>query len=99
MHRYFMGIGTPTDIMTFPYEALDVSGVQAMEQVAGGDLVISMDHIRENAVTAGWSARDELLFVIVHGVLHLLGWDDQTGRDRDAMLARQHELLGLWART
>ncbi len=93
-HVEFMDIDEPTDIMTFPYEADDddVWG----EGEAGGDLMISVDRAAENAIEAGWSTIDEMHFLIVHGLLHLLGWDDHTPEDRASMLAHQRELIDQW---
>ena len=94
MHRGFMGLDSPTDIMTFPYESDGSPGDPAMEQ--GGDIVISVDTARTNALEAGWATADELKFLVLHGVLHLLGWDDATNEDRASMLARQSTLLMSW---
>ena len=92
-HREFMDIDEPTDIMTFPYaDEDDIWG----ESEPGGDLMISVDTADENATIAGWFLADELLFLVAHGTLHLLGWDDQTAEDRAAMLAHQHQLLASW---
>lgn len=98
MHSDFMGIDTPTDIMTFPYGDSDEGFPSAAEEELGGDLVISIEHARENAATAGWTDIDEVLFLVTHGVLHLLGWDDHGDAARGAMLARQLELLEAWRR-
>lgn len=96
MHKDYMGIETPTDIMTFPYGGGDVEFPGAIPDESGGDLVISVDRAGENAVLARWSIEEELMFLVVHGVLHLLGWDDLSELDRDAMLARQQQLLQEW---
>ncbi|MCA9832797.1 MAG: rRNA maturation RNase YbeY [Thermomicrobiales bacterium] len=92
-HVEYMGIDGPTDIMTFPYaDEEDVWG----DSEAGGDLMISVDRAAANAADAGWSTANELHFLIAHGLLHLLGWDDHYPADREAMLARQHALLASW---
>lgn len=104
-HVEFMGIDSPTDIMTFPYEVDEFgfdfdfefdmdAGPGNGEQ--GGDLLISVDRAADHAGDAGWDTRQEILFVVIHGVLHILGWDDLTEDDRAAMLARQHVLLHEW---
>lgn len=92
-HIEFMDIDEPTDIMTFPYA--DEDDVWGNDQ-HGGDLIISVDRARSNALDAGWDEEDELFFLIAHGLLHLLGWDDNTDNDRSKMLARQRELLDSW---
>lgn len=86
LHRQFMGIDEPTDIMTFPYG----------DESPGGDLAISADHARARAVEWGNSPAEEILFLVAHGVLHLLGWNDTSPARRDAMLQRQTELVGRW---
>lgn len=100
-HAEYMDIDEPTDIMTFPYEDEDDAFAGAVaddwdDTVQGGDLIISVDTAAENARSAGWSLEDELRFLVAHGVLHLLGWDDPTDDERAAMLARQSELLSSW---
>lgn len=101
-HAEFMGLDEPTDIMTFPYEEEDDAFSGAMpddwnDTAQGGDVIISVDTAAENALVAGWSLEDELQFLVAHGVLHLLGWDDATDAERAAMLTRQAELLRSWA--
>lgn len=92
-HVEFMDIDEPTDIMTFPYsDEDDVWG----DSQRGGDLIISVDRARSHAHYVEWREEDELFFLIVHGILHLLGWDDHTENDRTRMLAHQQELLDSW---
>jgi probable rRNA maturation factor len=86
LHLQFMGIDEPTDIMTFPYG----------DDTPGGDLAISVDHALACASEWGNSPAQEIEFLTAHGVLHLLGWHDTSPAQRDAMLARQEELVGLW---
>jgi probable rRNA maturation factor len=89
LHRHFMGIDEPTDIMTFPATEED-SGVQ------GGELVISVDHARTQAAAWGHTPGDEVRFLVVHGLLHLLGWRDESDDDRQRMLDRQQALFDRW---
>ena len=86
MHRDYMQIDEPTDIMTFPSDP-DFDGV------VGGDLVISVDTARLQAPDHNQSTSQELEFLIAHGVLHLLDWDDKDPNDRIRMLDRQREIL------
>ena len=91
IHRDFMGIDTPTDIMTFP------NGEPGVEP-HGGELVISVDHARTQASAWGLSAEEEIRFLVTHGLLHLLGWRDETDEQRQAMLKRQQHLFDEWQR-
>lgn len=98
-HAAFMGMDTPTDIMTFPYEdesfdlAPDSDGGMTEQ---GGDVMISVDRAEQHAQEEGWELSSELFFLVSHGVLHVLGWDDATGEDRSRMLERQSSLLQEW---
>ena len=89
LHRDFMGIDTPTDIMTFPAD-------ESAGEIQGGELAISVDHARTQAVEWGFSPGEEVAFLTVHGLLHLLGWRDDTNEQRQSMLERQHALIEQW---
>ena len=80
-HDYF------TDIITFDYsEGSRISG----------DLFISVDSVRENSVEYGTDFTDELHRVIVHGVLHLIGYDDHTDEETSVMRSKEDYYLSLF---
>ena len=79
-HDYF------TDIITFDYCEGDT---------VSGDLFISIDSVRENAAFYGTEFKDELNRVIVHGVLHLIGYDDHSEEDIKEMRAKENYYLSL----
>lgn len=79
-HDYF------TDIITFDY---------CEGNVLSGDLFISVDSVRENALYYGTEFDDELNRVIVHGVLHLIGYDDHTESDIAMMRSKENYYLDL----
>jgi probable rRNA maturation factor len=89
LHRDFMGIDTPTDIMTFPAD-------ESSGENPGGELAISVDHAMTQAVEWGFSPGEEVAFLTVHGLLHLLGWRDESIEQRQSMLERQHALIDRW---
>ncbi len=75
-----------TDIITFDYCEGDV---------VSGDLFISIDSVRENALYYGTEFKDELNRVIVHGILHLIGYDDHSEEDILQMRAKENYYLSL----
>ena len=79
-HDYF------TDIITFDYCEGDT---------VSGDLFISVDSVRENASFYGVEFADELNRVIVHGILHLIGYDDHSEEDIREMRAKENYYLSL----
>lgn len=79
-HDYF------TDIITFDYCEGDR---------LSGDLFISVDSVRENSVEFGTEFKDELNRVIIHGLLHLVGYDDHTEKDIKIMRSKENYYLSL----
>lgn len=61
-----------------------------------GELIVSLETASREAVNHGWSLRAELLLYVVHGLLHLCGYDDLTDEARPVMRAREREILALW---
>jgi probable rRNA maturation factor len=61
-----------------------------------GELIVSFETAIREAHAHGWSPRAELLLYIVHGLLHLCGYDDLTDEARPLMRKRERELLGIW---
>lgn len=74
-----------TDIVTFP---LTDSG-----DVISSEFCISLDRIAENSLNFGRSFESELLRVIIHGVLHLIGYDDHKDEERSRMREKEEECL------
>ena len=79
-HDYF------TDIITFDYCEGDH---------LSGDLFISVDSVRENSIEYGTEFNDELNRVIVHGILHLIGYDDHCDEDIVQMRKKEDYYLSL----
>lgn len=73
-----------TDIITFDY---------CEGSTLSGDLIISVDSVRENAAFYGVPFADELNRVIVHGLLHLIGYDDHSDADVAVMRAKENYYL------
>jgi probable rRNA maturation factor len=72
-----------TDIITF----------QLTEQAIHGDLFISTDRVADNATTLGVPFEQELLRVMVHGVLHLAGYSDKTPEEEILMRTKENEWI------
>lgn len=78
-HNYY------TDVITFDNSSGDHTG---------GEIYISIDTVRSNAAEYGGSVNDELLRVMIHGVLHLCGYDDATEEERNNMRKMEDRWLG-----
>ena len=87
INRERLGHDFYTDIVTFP--------LTDCETVLSSEFCISIDRIKENAETFGRSFESELHRVIIHGVLHLIGFDDHTEEDEKEMREKEEEALKL----
>ena len=94
MNHQFLGIDEPTDVLSFPDEADDfVQGI-ASEPLLG-DIAIALPTAVRQANDAGHALADELAHLLVHGILHLRGYDHVNGGDEEArMRAREEHYLG-----
>jgi probable rRNA maturation factor len=77
VHIDFLGIDGPTDVITFPY----------------GEIVVCAEIARENAARYGATLDDELALYVIHGLLHLNGFDDLEPAAARRMRARQAKIL------
>ena len=84
MNRKYLGHDYFTDIITFDYSE---------GEVLSGDLFISVDTVRSNASFYSAEFDDELDRVIVHGLLHLIGYDDHSEEEFAAMKEKENYYL------
>jgi len=93
LNRRHRGVDASTDVLAFPSEAkgpfVDAPGLPRYL----GDVIISFPRAKAQAAEAGNKLSAELQLLVVHGVLHLLGYDDQTGPERARMWCAQQTVL------
>lgn len=94
LNREHRGVDGPTDVLSFAAEEGEDFPSAPDQPRYLGDIAVSVETVRRNAAEAGLSVRDEIDHVLVHGVLHLLGWDHETDEDEAAMRAREEAYLG-----
>ena len=85
----YLNHDTYTDIITFEYND---SGLPILS-----DIYISLDRCRENAKVLNLSLTNEVHRIIIHGVLHLLGYKDKNIKDKDLMTSKEDYYLSLRA--
>lgn len=86
MNLEYLNHDTYTDIITFDYTE---------GSVVGGDIFISIDRVKENALKFKTEFLNELSRVIVHGVLHLVGYKDKTTKEKGLMRSKEDFYLTL----
>eukprot|EP00326_Haptolina_ericina_P028135 CAMPEP_0181184604 /NCGR_PEP_ID=MMETSP1096-20121128/9057_1 /TAXON_ID=156174 ORGANISM="Chrysochromulina ericina, Strain CCMP281" /NCGR_SAMPLE_ID=MMETSP1096 /ASSEMBLY_ACC=CAM_ASM_000453 /LENGTH=166 /DNA_ID=CAMNT_0023273381 /DNA_START=44 /DNA_END=544 /DNA_ORIENTATION=- len=83
LNRQWRGVDRPTDVLSFPLD----------DEVLLGDLVISVDTAQREATERGYALRDEIRVLLVHGLLHLLGYDHETDASEHAEMASAEQRL------
>jgi probable rRNA maturation factor len=86
LNRRFLGHRGPTDVLTFP-------GEHRQGDPVIGEVIISVERARAQAAAARWSVGREVALLLVHGVLHLGGYDDHSRRAAAAMRERERVVL------
>ena len=86
INNQFLGHNYFTDIITFDY---------TRKKRVGGDIYISLDTVKSNAIDLGESIHEELYRVIVHGLLHLCGIDDKGPGEREIMERHENNALSI----
>ena len=96
-NQRFMGRSGPTDVLAFPLEHLTPGEVPARQQngppVSLGDVIIAPAYVRRNATDLGSQFEDEVSLMVVHGILHLLGYDHGNDEEAETMESREKVLL------
>lgn len=92
INRDYLQRDKPTNVISFAMQEGEGSGVQPDLL---GDIVISADTAARDAAEAGLPLESELFFLLLHGILHLLGYDHERGTEEDArrMEAREREIF------
>jgi probable rRNA maturation factor len=90
MNREYLNHNYFTDVITFEYSG---------EKVVSGDVFISVDQVFINAEHYHTGPSEELRRVMIHGVLHLLGYDDTHEEEKKEMRKMENEALNLWQKS
>jgi probable rRNA maturation factor len=89
LNREFLGIDAPTDVLSFPADFIDPDS----QHPYLGDILVSVQRACQQADLQNHSAKQELLLLIVHGVLHLLGYDHAAEDEKAQMWFLQDQIL------
>jgi probable rRNA maturation factor len=89
LNQQFRGLDQPTDVLSFPADFEDPD----LESRYLGDIVICYPQAASQAEKRGHAVEDELQLLVVHGVLHLLGYDHATQEEKDRMWDIQAKIL------
>lgn len=95
----FMSREGATDVLAFPLESLTPGKVPKSAHNGPpmnlGDVIIAPAYVKDNAARSGSRFEDEMSLMVVHGILHLLGYDHPTDEAAEAMEERERQILAL----
>jgi len=91
LNRRWLDHDYPTDVISFVLEQ--------DERHLESEIIVSADTAAQSAQRFGWAAADELLLYVIHGTLHLAGYDDLDDDEQQRMRERERHYLSLLGRT
>ena len=100
LHEEWMDEAGPTDVLSFPMDELRPNELSENDEVPVvlGDVVICPDVARQQGDTAGHGMEKELRILLVHGILHLLGFDHLEPEEEAEMFALQGKIVKDWSK-
>jgi probable rRNA maturation factor len=88
LNEKFRGISEATDVLAFP-----LGGEFSSTENLLGEIVISVERAKEAAKKGGHRLKEELALLVVHGILHLLGYADEKKKEREIMRNKEGKIL------
>lgn len=90
INRQYLDHDYPTDVLSFPLLR------DAQRKRLEGEIIVSTDTAAENATEYGWSMQNEVLLYVIHGALHLIGYDDKNETGQKAMRGAESKYLKMY---
>lgn len=91
-------IDKATDVLSFPmFDRSEIDSLKIDDEMEDilGDIIVSVEKVREQAEEYGHSFERELAYLVTHGMLHLLGYDHMIDEEKVVMRKREEEILGV----
>lgn len=99
LNRTYRGVDQPTDVLSFALQEQDEEepDIFGFEDNVLGDIIISVERAREQAAEYGHTLEREIVYLAVHGTLHLLGFDHETEAEKEIMRHLEETAMALLA--
>lgn len=91
INRDYRGKDQPTDVISFAYHETEDFNIGPYDTL--GDIVISLERVKEQAADYGHTFQREFYYVLTHGLLHLLGYDHIEEDEKKEMREKEEEIL------
>ena len=94
INKEYRNINNPTDVLSFPmFEKSELENTHFENLEVLGDVVISIEKVKEQAIEYGHGFDRELAYMVVHGFYHLMGYDHMIEEDKVVMRAKEENVL------
>jgi len=97
LNNKYRGIDKPTDVLSFSLQEGAVKSPEIEKDKLLGDIIISVETAQRQADTLNHSMEKELTVLLIHGLLHLTGYDHQEDKDYKIMREKESEILKIFA--
>jgi probable rRNA maturation factor len=106
INRQYLGHDYPTDVISFLLDSEPIGDADTSSELPDtlrgygkridGEVIISTETAIHQAANFGWSPREEAVLYLIHGLLHLVGYDDLSSTELTVMRARERAMLALF---
>lgn len=93
LNKKYRGINKSTDVLTFNLEEGDLKFPEVDKNKLLGDIVVSVETAQRQANNLNHNLEKELMILLIHGLLHLIGYDHEEDRDNKIMQVKENEIL------
>lgn len=93
LNKQYRDMDRPTDVLSFALNEGEDDGYDGPDTALLGDIVISLDKVKEQAEEYGHSFERELAYLTIHGMLHILGYDHMNPDDKQEMRTEEEFVL------
>jgi len=97
LNNKYRGIDKPTDVLSFNLQEGSVESLEIESNNLLGDIIISVETAQRQADTLNHSMEKELAVLLIHGLLHLTGYDHEKDKDYKIMREKESEILKIFA--
>ncbi len=95
-NKTYRNIDKETDVLSFPmFEKDEIEKITGEYPEALGDIMISIERVKEQAIEYGHSFERELSYMVVHGFYHLMGYDHMEEEDKKVMREKEENVLSI----
>lgn len=94
INKEYRNINKETDVLSFPmFEKEELENIKFINEDVLGDIVISIERVKQQAIEYGHSFERELAYMVVHGFYHLMGYDHMEENEKKIMRQKEENIL------